>query len=187
MNLRSILMLRGGISVLFAAYLLSAGSIGSPDSLPGNNGIVTMIDGLLAFVLWFALSKHPRGRWLSGLVLADGVVRVLTGLTSFIFPAIQSRVLGSVLFFGVLVIAAIVRGAAGIVYVLMARNKGAQGGPRGGALPALIVSACTLLFGLGLFLGLSDLGARHLLTIAVFGSVGLTYLITGLVMKRRPV
>jgi hypothetical protein len=187
MNLRSILMLRGGISVLFAAYLLAGASIVGLDLLPRTNGVVTMIDGLLAFVLWFALSKHPRGRWLSGLVLADGVVRVLTGLTSFIFPAIQTRVLGSILFFGMLIIAAIVLGAVGIVYVLMTRNKGAQGGPRGGALPALIVSACTLLFGLGVFLGLSDLGARHLLTIAVFGSVGLTYLITGLVMKRRPV
>jgi hypothetical protein len=182
MKTKSVLLLRGAISMLFALYLIGD-LLARPDQT-GGSGIFAMVDGVLGALLWFALSKHPQGRWLSGLAFADAVVRFVAGLMAFVFPSIQSRVIGSVIFFGALVVACVVLGAVGIIYVLMMSGRGAQGEPRGGVLPALIVSACTLLFGLGLFVGLSSAEGRRMLTIALIGSVGLTYLLTGLRLNR---
>src|SRR5437899_324694 len=144
MNLRTVLLLRGAISVLFVAYLMLM--MPAADAQGGHNGYFALLDGVLGMTLWFTLSKVPAGRWLSGLAFADGVMRLLIGVVTFIAPNIQSRVLGAVVYLGAIVVACIVLGAIGLIYVSMSK-RGASDGRRIGALPALIASACTLLFG----------------------------------------
>jgi hypothetical protein len=183
MSVRTVLLLRGAISVLFAAYLMFMTSAGVEQGL-GRNGYFALLDGALGLALWFTLSKFSAGRWLSGLVFADAIMRLLIGVVTFIAPNIQSRVLGAVAYLGAIVIACIVLGAVGLIYVAM-NKRSAPDGRRIGALPALIVSACTLLFGLALVLGLSTDDGRRSLVAMLTLALGLTYLVTGIRAKPR--
>jgi len=180
MNLRTVLLLRGAISVLFVAYLIFMSPTGDPQG--GHNGYFAMLDGVLGMTLWFTLSKHPAGRWLSGLAFADAVMRLAIGVVTFIAPNIQSRVLGAVVYLGAIVVACIVLGAIGLIYVSMSK-RGASDGRRSGALTALIVSACTLLFGVALVLGFSTDDGRRSLVAMLTLALGLTYLVTGIRAK----
>lgn len=180
MNLRTVLLLRGAISVLFVAYLMLM--MPAADAQGGHNGYFALLDGVLGMTLWFTLSKVPAGRWLSGLAFADGVMRLVIGVVTFIAPNIQSRVLGAVVYLGAIVVACIVLGAIGLIYVSMSK-RGASDGRRIGALPALIASACTLLFGVALVLGFSTDDGRRSLVAMLTLALGLTYLVTGIRAK----
>ncbi len=126
MSLRTVLLLRGAISVLFVAYLMLMSPIGDPQS--GHNGYFALLDGLLGMALWFTLSNHPAGRWLSGLAFADAIMRLIIGVVTFIAPNIQSRMLGAVVYLGAIVVACIVLGAIGLIYVSMTQ-AGSAGQP----------------------------------------------------------
>lgn len=180
MNLRTVLLLRGAISVLFGAYLMFV--MPAADQQTGHNGYFALLDGVLGLTLWFALSKDPAGRWLSGLAFADGAMRLVTGVVTFIAPNIQSRVLGAVVYLGAIVVACIVLGAIGLIYVSMSKRR-AVDGRRTGALPALIASACTLLFGVALVLGFSTDDGRRSLVAMLTLALGLTYLVAGIRAK----
>jgi hypothetical protein len=180
MSLRTVLLLRGAISVLFVAYLMLMSPIGDPQS--GHNGYFALLDGLLGMALWFTLSNHPAGRWLSGLAFADAIMRLIIGVVTFIAPNIQSRMLGAVVYLGAIVVACIVLGAIGLIYVSM-NKRGAPVSRRIGAFPALIASACTMLFGVALVLGFSTDDGRRSLVAMLTLALGLTYLVAGIRAK----
>ena len=183
MSLRTVLLLRGAVSVLFAAYLMSMSPAGpQAGGQYGNNGYFALLDGVLGLVLWFALSKHPAARWLSGLALADGALRLAIGVVTFLAPNIQSRVLGAVVYLGAIVVACIALGLVGLIYVSMNRRR-LTGGLRIGALPAIIASACTLLFGIALVLGFSTDDGRRSLVAVLTLALGVTYLVAGIRAK----
>ncbi|SEA95541.1 hypothetical protein [Variovorax sp. YR216] len=184
MNLRLVLLLRGAISLLFVAYLLVVPMSAEAQQGLGRNGYFALVDGLIGAALWFTVSKYPPGRWLSSLVFADAVLRVVIGVFGLTNPGIQSRVLGSVAYFGVVIVFCIVLGAAGIIYALTKGRQPLPNGRRSGALPLFIVSLATLLFGLALILGLATEDSRRSLMVALTGVLGLTYLVTGLRLKR---
>jgi hypothetical protein len=180
MNVRTVLLLRGAISAVFAAYLMFV--MPAADQQGGHNGYFALLDGVLGILLWFALSNFPAGRWLSGLAFADGLMRLLVGVVTFLAPNIQSRMLGAVVYLGAIVVACIVLGAIGLIYVSMSK-RGAANGRRIGALPALIASACTLLFGIALVLGFSTEDGRRSLVAMLTLALGLTYLVAGIRAK----
>ena len=184
MNLRLILLLRGAISLLFVAYLLIVPISVEAQKGLGRNGYFSLVDGLIGVALWFTVSKYPPARWLSALVFADAVLRLLIGVFGLANPGIQSRVLGSVAYFGVVIVFCIVLGAVGLIYVLTKGRQPLPNGQRNGALPASIVSLGTLLFGLALIFGLSTEDSRRSLVVALTALLGLTYLVTGLRLKR---
>ncbi|MBO9513484.1 MAG: hypothetical protein J7549_05140 [Variovorax sp.] len=184
MNLRMVLLLRGAFGLLFTLYLLFAPISVEAQKGLGRNGYYAVIDGLIGMALWFALSRHPTARWLSSLAFADAVVRLVIGVFGLANPGIQSRVLGSVAYYGVVIVACIVLGAVGLIYVAMMSKRELPNGRRSGAVPAFIVSLCTLLFGLALVFGLATEDSRRDLVIALAGSLGLTYLVTGFRLKR---
>lgn len=183
MNLRLVLLLRGAISLLFVAYLLIVPISVEAQKGLGRNGYFSLVDGLIGAALWFAVSKYPPARWLSSLVFADAVLRVVIGVFGLANPGIQSRVVGSVAYFGVVVVFCILLGAIGIIYALTKGRQPLPKGQRNGALPLFIVSLATLLFGLALIFGLSTEESRRTLVVALTGVAGLTYLVTGLRLK----
>lgn len=184
MNLRLVLLLRGAISLLFVAYLLIAPISVEAQKGLGRNGYFSLVDGLIGMALWFTVSKYPPGRWLSTLVFADAAMRLVIGVFGLANPGIQSRVLGSVAYYGAVIVFCIVLGAVGVIYVYTKGRQPLPNGPRSGALPAFIVSLGTLLFGLVLIFGLSTEDSRRSIMIALTAVLGLTYLVTGLRLKR---
>jgi len=184
MNLRLVLLLRGAISLLFVAFLLIVPISAEAEKGLGRNGYFALLDGLIGVALWFTVSKYPPGRWLSTLVFADAAVRLVIGVFGLANPGIQSRVLGSVAYYGAVIVFCVVLGAIGIIYVSTKGRQPLPNGSRSGALPAFIVSLGTLLFGLALIFGLSTEDSRRSLVVALTALLGLTYLVTGLRLKR---
>src|SRR6478735_785803 len=159
--LRILLLLRGAVSVLFALSKLAPATL--PAALALNrNGTFSLVDGLLGLAMVFALSRSPRYRWLFGLVLADALLRLLIGLVAVAYPDVEGRILGSIAFFGTIITACVALGAFGLFFVLTGRGA-APADQRGGVLPALVASACTLLLGVGLLFGFGSVDARRLL------------------------
>ena len=181
MNLRSVLLLRGSFSVLFALYLIVAPVSAQLQHLLGRNGLFSLADGLIGLAMAFALSRHAPGKWLFALALADALMRVGTGVVAFAYPNLEDRIVSAVAFFGALITVCIALGVVGLVYVLM--HRGASSGGRAGAVPALIVSACTLLFGVALMFGFSIEDGRRMLVGLFALATGLTFLVTGLRLK----
>jgi len=185
MTLRVALLMRGAFNLLVALYLLIRPEA-AIQAGAGRNGYYALADAVLALLLARALAKDPRGRWLVALALVDALVRLLTGVAVFAFPSIESRVLSAVLFFGGIVTVSIALGVAGMLYTVMRRGvPGTATVARiGGALPAFILSACSLLFGLALVTGIESADDRRIL-IALFAlAIGLTLGVTGL--RTRP-
>jgi hypothetical protein len=184
MNLRLVLLFRGAISLLFVAFLLFAPiSADAPMGL-GRNGYFALVDGLIGLALWFTVSKYPPARWLSTLVFADAALRLAIGVFGLANPDIQSRVLGSVVYYGAVIMLCIALGVAGIIYAATKGRQALPNGPRSGALTAFIVSLGTLLFALALIFGLSTEHSPRSIAVALTAVLGLTYLVTGLRFKR---
>jgi uncharacterized membrane protein HdeD (DUF308 family) len=175
--LRILLLLRGAVSVLFALSKLAPATL--PAALALNrNGTFSLVDGLLGLALAFALSRSPRYKWLFGLVLADAVIRVLIGIVAIAYPDVEGRILGSIAFFGAIITACVALGAFGLFFVLTGRGA-APADQRGGVLPVLVASACTLLLGVGLLFGFGSVDARRLLIGGVALGIGLCLLASG--------
>ncbi|MDM0031540.1 hypothetical protein QTI33_05220 [Variovorax sp. J22P271] len=179
--LRIVLLLRGAVSVLFALSKLAPATLPLALSL-SRNGAFALVDGLLGLALAFAVSRSPRYQWLFGLVLADALVRLLIGLVAIAFPDVEGRILGSIAFFGAIITACMALGVFGLFFALRGRSA-APAGPRGGVVPALVVSACTLLLGVGLLFGFGSVDARRLLIGGVALGIGLCLLASGLLSK----
>ncbi|MBB3177214.1 hypothetical protein [Variovorax sp. Sphag1AA] len=184
MNLRLVLLFRGVVGLLFVAYLLMVPLSGQAQSVYERNGYYAAFDGIIGMALWFAVSKDPPARWLSTLVLAEAVMRLVIGVFGLANPGIQSRVLGSVAYYGVIIVFCIVLGAIGMIYVFMKGRQPSPTGARSGALSAFIVSLATMLFGVAVIFGLPDEESRRLIVAGLTVVLGLTYLITGLRTKR---
>lgn len=175
--LRVLLLLRGAFGVLYALAMLLVPAF-------GRNGFYALGDGLLALAVALALSKLPRFKWLFGLVLVDALIRLAIGAVAFAYPDIEARILGSVAFFGGVITACIALGAVGLIYVLAARRTAPA--QRGGVAPAVVVSACTLLLGVGLLIGYGSADGRRLLVALFALAVGLCLLTTGFRFKNPP-
>jgi len=184
MNLRLVLLIRGVAGLLFVAYLLIAPISAQAQTVYERNGYYAAVDGLIGMALWFAVSKDPSARWLSTLVLAEAVMRLAIGLVGLVNPGIQSRVLGSVAYYGAVIVFCIVLGAIGMIYVFTKGRQLVPNGARSGAPTAFIVSLATLLFGVAVIFGLPDEESRRLIVVALTVVLGLTYLVTGLRTKR---
>ncbi|MDM0105450.1 hypothetical protein QTH97_10935 [Variovorax sp. J22R24] len=183
MNVRSVLLARGALGVLFALYLLAAPASAQLQHLLGRNGVYGLVDGIIGLLLAFALNRYPPARWLFALVLADALMRVVVGVVLFAYPNLEARIVGAVAFFGTLITVCIALGIVGLVFVLMNRGASPEG-PRSGATPAAIASACTLAFGVALMFGFSTVDGRRML-VGIFAlALGLTFLVTGLRLKR---
>jgi|UPI0004810B37 hypothetical protein len=183
MSLRSVLLVRGAFGVLFALYSLVAPPAAQLGQMLGRNGYFGFIDGLLGVALAFALKKYPPARWLFVLALADALVRIVTGMVTFTYPTLEERIVSALAFFGTLVTVCIALGIVGLIYVTVNRAASAEG-RREGAMPAAIASACTLAFGVALMFGFSTLDGRRMLVGLFALALGLTYLVTGLRLKR---
>ena len=184
MNLRLVLLIRGVVGLLFVAYLLIAPLSAQAQTVYERNGYYAVVDGLIGMALWFAVSKDPPARWLSTLVLAEAVMRLVIGVFGLANPGIQSRVLGSVAYYGAIIVLCVVLGAIGIIYVFMKGRQPLPNGTRSGALTAFIVSLGTLLFGVAVIFGLPSEESRRLIVAALTVVLGLTYFVTGLRTKR---
>ncbi|SCK43793.1 hypothetical protein VAR608DRAFT_4241 [Variovorax sp. HW608] len=184
MNLRLVLLLRGAISLLFVAFLLITPISAEAQKGLGRSGHFALVDGLIGLALWFTVSKYPPARWLSTLVFADAALRLAIGLFGLANPGIQSRMLGSVAYYGAVIVLCIALGAVGIIFTATKGRQPLPNGQRNGALTAFIVSLGTLLFGLALIFGLSTEDSRRLIVVALTALLGLTYLVTGLRLKR---
>ena len=163
----------------YALYLLLAPPSSVLKEMLGRNGVFALVDGLLALAVAFALSKAPPWQWLFVLALVDALVRLAIAAVAFANPDLESRILGSVVFFGAVISVAIALGVVGLIYVQLGRRVTA-GGPRGGAVPALLISACTVLFGVGVMFGFSTADGRRMLVGAFALAIGLICLATGL-------
>ena len=180
--LRVLLLLRGAFGAIFALVMLLAPASTSTAQMLGRNGTFALVDGLLALAVAFALSKTPRFNWLFVLALVDALMRLVISAVALAYPDIEARILGSVAFFGGTITACIALGAAGLVYALAGRRVSSA--PRGGGVvPVLVVSACTLLLGIGLLFGFGTAEGRRLLIGAFALAVGLCLLVTGLRLK----
>ncbi|HET7836203.1 MAG TPA: hypothetical protein VFL43_10330 [Variovorax sp.] len=179
--LRILLLLRGAVSVLFALSKLAPATIPAAMSL-NRNGTFSMIDGLLGLAVAFAVSKSPRYKWLFGLVLADALVRVLIGVVAIAAPDIEGRILGSIAFFGAIITACVALGVFGLFFALRGGRE-APADARGGVVPVLVVSACTLVLGVGLLFGFGSVDARRLLIGGVALGIGLCLLLSGFLSK----
>lgn len=179
--LRVLLLLRGAFGAIFALVMLLAPASTPVAQALGRNGTFSLVDGLLALAVAFALSKVARFNWLFMLALVDALIRVAIGVIAIADPDIEARILGSVAFFGGTITACIALGLVGLVCAMAARR--APSTQRGGALPVGVIGACTLLLGIGLLFGYASPEGRHLL-IAVFAlAVGVCLLVTGLRLK----
>lgn len=183
MNLRSVLLVRGAFGVLFALYSIIGPPAAQLGQMLGRNGYFGFIDGVLALALAFALNKYPPARWLFALALADALVRIATGVIAFAYPNLEQRIVGAVAFFGTLVTVCVALGIVGLIYVMMNRG-GSSDGPREGAMPAVIASGCTLVFGVALMFGFSTVDGRRMLVGLFALALGLTFLVTGFRLKR---
>ena len=184
MNLRLVLLIRGVVGLLFVGYLLLAPLSTQAQTVYERNGYYAFVDGLIGMALWFAVSKDPPARWLSTLVLAEAVMRLVIGAFGLANPGIQSRVLGSVAYYGTVIVFCIVLGAIGMIYVFTKGRQPLASGTRSGSLTAFIVSLGTLLFGVAVIFGLPDEESRRLIIAALTVLLGLTYLVTGLRLRR---
>ncbi|MDM0075940.1 hypothetical protein QTH90_16165 [Variovorax sp. J2P1-59] len=183
MNLRSVLLVRGALGVLFGLYVMIAPPVAQLGQQLGRNGYFSIVDGLIALALAFVLTRYAPGKWLFALVLADALMRLVIGVVAFAYPNIEARIVGAVAFFGTLITVCIALGVVGLIYVMMNRGASPEG-PREGHMPAAIASACTLAFGIALMFGFSTADGRRTL-IGIFAlATGLTYLVTGLRLKR---
>ncbi len=178
--LRVLLLLRGAFGAIFALVVLLAPASTSTAQMLGRNGTFALVDGLLALAVAFALSKAPRFHWLFVLALVDALIRLAIGAVAFAYPDIEARILGSVAFFGGTITACIAPGAVGLIYGLAGRRASVR---RGGVVPVLVVSACTLLLGIGLMFGFGSADGRRLLIGAFALAVGLCLLVTGFRLK----
>ncbi|WP_436825267.1 hypothetical protein [Variovorax sp. DT-64] len=180
-TLRYVLLLRGACSVLFALYFLVAPLSRELHGLT-RAGYYALGDGVLALALAAALFRDPRGQWLFVLAVVDALVRLALGAMILANPSLNASVLLGALFSVTIVIAFIALGSLGMLFVAVGRLGRDPGSnvSRGGAWPAFIASACALLFGIGLIVGLPGSEDRRLLVGAYALALGLTLLLTGL-------
>ncbi|MDM0015629.1 hypothetical protein QTH87_24540 [Variovorax sp. J22P168] len=161
---RFLLLARGAFNLLFGIglYVWLQGQ-DAQRFAPG--GTYALIDGFLGLLLAFALRGSARGRWLFGLVLCDGLLRLLIGAMIFANPGLQQMVLGSVFVHVLIIFACGLLGLGGIVYLLVRRPP--AGDPSRGAVgPALAICIFTFLLGVGLAYGL--LGAAQVTMLALY-------------------
>lgn len=184
MTLRYVLLLRGACNVLFALYFLIAPLSGELHGL-SKAGYYALGDGLLALALAAALFRDLRGQWLFVLAVVDALVRLALGAMILANPSLNASVLIGAIFAVTIIIAFIALGLIGILFVAVGRRVRDLGSnvSRAGAWPAFIASACALLFGIGLIVGIPGSDDRRLLVGAYALAFGLTLLLTGL---RRP-
>jgi hypothetical protein len=184
MTLRYVLLLRGACNVLFALYFLLAPLSGELHGLT-RAGYYVLGDGLLALAVAAALFRDLRSRWLFVLAVVDALVRLALGAMILANPSLNASVLIGALFSVTIIIAFIALGIIGMLFVAVGRRVRDPGSnvSRVGAWPAFIASACALLFGIGLIVGIPGSEDRRLLVGAYALALGLTLLLTGL---RRP-
>ena len=147
--------LGGAFNVMFALYLLIAPL---DEKLHGlsRGGYYAFGDGLLALGLAAALFRDPRGQWLFVLALIDALVRLALGAMILGNPNMHSSILFSALFSTAVITAFIALGVFGMGFVAVGRRVRdlTSTAPRAGAWPAFVASACALLFGIGLIVGI---------------------------------
>ena len=150
MALRSLLLLRGAINVLFAVYMFSLLFRGIANQ-PMESAVYLIADGLVGLAAAVALWFVPRASWLFVLALVDALLRLAIGSMIYANPDMGSHVLLNAVFFTAIIIAFIVMGVAGILYIVVgSRVDDGSGPPRNFAPAALMISICSALLGLGL-------------------------------------
>lgn len=173
---RYLLLARGAFNLLFGIGLY-AWLQGQDAQRFAPGGGYALVDGFLGLLLAFALRRSARGRWLFGLVLCDGLLRMLIGAMIFANPGLQQMVLGSVFIHVMIICGCGLLGLGGIVYLLVKRPP--AGDPSRGAIgPALAICIFTLLLAVGLVYGL--LGAAQVAMLALYALLmGLALLYAG--------
>ncbi|MET0211017.1 MAG: hypothetical protein ABW220_18385 [Burkholderiaceae bacterium] len=154
MALRSLLLLRSAVNVLFAVFMFSL-VVRGIDSRPLDSAMYLLADGAIGLAAAVALWFTPRASWLFVLALVDSLLRLAIGAMIYANPDMGSHILLNAVFFTAVIIAFIVMGLAGIIYnMLGSRVNDGSGPPRSVAPAALMVSVCSMLLGLGLLFGI---------------------------------
>ena len=164
MALKYLLLARGAFNLLFGLFILSSLQAGAP-----RGGLYAAVDGLLALAVAVALLRS-RARWLFALALVDALVRIGYGAMMLANPGIQKTVLLGALFDAGLIFLLIALGLVGIMYVLLGKPANVDPTqPRAMTGPALVISAFTLLLGVGFAFGMLDAERRGLLACYAVG------------------
>ena len=171
MALKSVLLLRGGLNVLFGVFLLAATQSQGMRGF-GRGGVYALADGAAGLLI--ALALFPLGRyWLFMLALVDALARVLLGLLILNNPGLQTTGIGGAFFVTVVIAVCIMLGVAGLVASVFASRRNLElPNARVPIAPIVIMSIATLALGLGLALGFLDDTRRLLLAgyAIVFGA-----------------
>jgi len=176
-----ILLLRGAFDFLFGLTLLVWMQVASLHGFaPG--GIFAFVDGFLGIVLAATLLRS-RARWLFLLALVDGVVRLLIGLFILSNPGMEHLLLGTAVFFTLMIVALVALGLAGVAYVVVGRPAGlSRREARAMSWPALTISVGAILLGVGL--AFASAGEEKRLVMATYGIlVGLALCVGGMRLR----
>jgi hypothetical protein len=162
--LKYLLFARGAFNLLFGLFILASMQAGTP-----RGGLYAAVDGLLALAVAVALLRS-RARWLFALALVDALVRIGYGAMMLANPGIQKTILLGALFNAGLIFLLIALGLVGIAYVLVGKPTNVDPTqPRAMTGPALVISAFTLLLGVGFAFGMLDAERRGLLACYAVG------------------
>jgi hypothetical protein len=179
MNLKATLLARGTADLLFACYFFAMSLSGVPQSLHAAGGYLA-VDGLLALCLAAAVHAHSRTRWLVGLALLDALARLWVSAIIFMYPRVEDWLLSTMFMRAALTAFCIAVGAAGMVYVLVARRASCSGYGIGTAWPAILLCLYTLAVGVGLALGWIGIDGDRTLIASNALVVGFTLLAAGI-------
>ncbi len=160
--LRAFLALRAAFNLLAGVALLIWMAREGSSGL-ARGGWYALLDGALTLAIAAALLP-ARGRWLVVLAAADGVLRLFVGAFIVANPGFEQMPLTTALVLVVLTIAFITLGLVGLLYAWLGLRR--QAGASGEApllWPAIALSLCTLLLGVGFALSFVDQQLRLLL------------------------
>jgi hypothetical protein len=163
-TLKYLLFARGAFNLLFGLFILASMQAGAP-----QGGLYAAVDGLLALAVAVALLRS-RAPWLFALALVDALVRIGYGAMMLANPGIRKTVLLGALVNTSMIFLLIALGIVGIVYVLLGKPRNVEPTQvRATTGPALVISAFTLLLGIGFAFGMLDAERRGLLACYAVG------------------
>jgi uncharacterized membrane protein HdeD (DUF308 family) len=183
MKLKMALVARGAYNLLFAIYLCAAPLASAHQALHATGWFVA-VDGLLALAVAAAAQGNARTRWLVVPAIVDALARLGVGVLVLAYPDIEERILSAMFFFSATIVLCIALALFGLLYALAARRAG-RGYSPGTAWPLVVISVCTLAFGIGLAFGLSSDEGRRALVASHALVVGLTLLACGVGLSPR--
>ena len=177
--LRSLLLARALLGLYFG-YRFAVSS----DLAGANVGIgayYALCDGLAVLLCGVALNARDSGRWLTGVCVVDGLLRVGWGATLLTFGSMAPNIIWNTLFLAGLVVVSVVLGLFETMYYFAARSPGQRAAGRS-EWPVLIAALLTLSLGTCLVLGYPGVGEadRALLLSTYAFALGATMLVAAL-------